>query len=354
MFMVLEESKRATTPIAVIVLMAIFAVVSVAAIVGDYATLPIVTKGVTLAGHDLSGMNPTQVRSTIEDAVTSPAMQPIKVLGTTTSWSLDPKGIVTVDADAIVHEAYAPARNASLVTRLYSRIANQPLPAEIKPVYAVATSTLSAWVAEAAAVVDTKPVDATRTIVNYTIKIKPEIYGATVDQPTAVSVLAKALTDDALTSESRTTSLPVEVVAPHVLKSSFKTAIVVSIRLRRVHLYHGDVLVKTYPCAPGQIQYPTPLGDFKVIRKQKNAPWINPGSAWAASMPHSIPGGPGNPMGDRKIGINYPGVFLHGIPPSEYSSIGTRASHGCMRMMPSAIHDLFPRVKIGDPVFIRS
>jgi len=352
--MELEETKRGTAPVAVIVLLALFAVVSVAAIVGDYATLPLVTKGVTLAGRDLSGMNPTQVRATIEDAVTSPAMQPLKVLGTTTDWTLDPKGIVSVDADAIVHEVYAPARNASLVTRLYSRIADQPLPADVTPVYAVATSTLTAWVAQTAAEVDTAPVDATRTVVKYVLKITPEVYGATVDQPAAVAVLAKALTQDAIASESRATSLPVKVVAPKVLKSSFKTAIVVSIRLRRVHLYNGDTLVKTYPCAPGQIRYPTPLGDFKIIRKQKNAPWINPGSDWAASMPRSIPGGPGNPMGDRKIGINYPGVFLHGIPPSEYSSIGTRASHGCMRMMPSAIHDLFPRVKIGDPVYIRS
>jgi lipoprotein-anchoring transpeptidase ErfK/SrfK len=58
-------------------------------------------------------------------------------------------------------------------------------------------------------------------------------------------------------------------------------------------------------------------------------------------------------MGVRKIGINYPGVFFHGIPASEYSSIGTHASHGCMRMLPSSIHDLYPRVKLGDPVYIR-
>jgi lipoprotein-anchoring transpeptidase ErfK/SrfK len=58
-------------------------------------------------------------------------------------------------------------------------------------------------------------------------------------------------------------------------------------------------------------------------------------------------------MGTTKIGINYPGVFMHGVPPGEYGSIGTAASHGCMRMMPSAVLDLYGRVKIGDPVFIR-
>jgi lipoprotein-anchoring transpeptidase ErfK/SrfK len=58
-------------------------------------------------------------------------------------------------------------------------------------------------------------------------------------------------------------------------------------------------------------------------------------------------------MGVRKIGIDYPGVFFHGVPAGEFSSIGTHASHGCMRMMPSAVADLFTRVKVGDKVFIR-
>ena len=352
--MELEGNKRGAMPIVMIVLLTAFTLLSVGAIVGDYATLPIVTKGVTVAGHDLSGMTPAQVTAMIDSVVTSPAMQPLTVLGTTTQWSLDPKGIVTVDADAMLNEAYEPARNATIVTRLMSRIADQPLPGDVKPVYAVATATLDAWVQQTAATVDTKPVDATRSVVKYAIRISPELYGATVDQPAAVARIAHALTEDALASTSRVTSLPVTVVAPHVKASSFKTAIVVSLAHTRVYLFNGATLVKTYLCAPGQPTWPTPKGDFHIVRKQKNAPWINPGSSWAASMPHSIPGGPGNPMGDRKIGIDYPGVFLHGIPPSEYSSIGTHASHGCMRMMPSSIHDLFPRVKIGDPVFIRA
>jgi len=111
--------------------------------------------------------------------------------------------------------------------------------------------------------------------------------------------------------------------------------------------------VKTYRCAPGRPQFPTPTGDFVIRSKQHMAPWINPGSDWAKDMPAVIPGGPGNPMGIDKIGINSSGIFFHGIPPSEYSSIGTAASHGCMRMMPSDVKDLMTRVSIGNPVYIR-
>ena len=332
-----------------------FSVASVAAIVSDYAALDTVSNGVTLAGHDLTGMNALQARTAIDQYVSAPIMRPLTVVGGTGSWSLDPKAIVTVDSEAMLEQAYAPARRATIAARLISRIAGRPLAADVTPEFAVATSTLAAWVQQTAAMIDTKPVDAKRSVVKYAIRIKAERYGAAVDQTSAVVQLSQALTDEAaLSSTSRVANLPVMQIRPKVLKSSFKSAIVVSISERRVRLFHGDKLVKSYPCAPGQYAWPTPLGDFKVVRKQANAPWINPHSAWSASMPDRIAGGPGNPMGDRKIGIDYPGVFLHGIPPSEYSSIGTRASHGCMRMMPSAIHDLFPRVRIGDPVYIRA
>lgn len=349
-----EGNTRAILQGTLCALMLAFSVASAWAIASDYESLGVVYKGVTLAGHDLSGMKSSQVRATIEEAVSTPMMQPLTVTGDNKSWVLDPKGIVTVNIGSMVVQAYAPARNATLVTRLISRVAGQPLSADVKPVYSIDTSAVAEWVKKTATTVDRKPVDATRTVVQYAISITPAVYGATVDQARATDQISQALTDDAaLSSASRIASLPVDVLEPRVLESSFKTSIVVSLSQCRVRLYNGTELIREYPCAPGQRAWPTPKGDFVIARKLANAPWINPHSSWSASMPDVIPGGPGNPMGDRKIGINYPGVFLHGIPRSEYSSIGTHASHGCMRMMPSAIHDLYGRVSVGDPVFIR-
>jgi lipoprotein-anchoring transpeptidase ErfK/SrfK len=334
---------------------ATFVALSLAAIVGDYVALGFVPRGVTLLGRDVSNLSASALRLEIDRTVATPAVQPLTVFGDGRSWQLDPRGIVTVDVDAMVAQAYAPAHKVSMITRLWSRITGAPLRAEVDPVFSVDSASLERWVTDTAAAIERPAVDATRTLVKYTIKIKPEVMGAAVNETAALEVISSALTaEEALTTASRTASLPIDFIAPKVTAAKFKKAIVVSISERRVYLYDGAKLVKTYRCAPGQPAWPTPKGDFVITRKQANAPWINPGSAWAASMPHSIPGGPGNPMGDRKIGINWPGIFLHGIPSSEYSSIGTAASHGCMRMMPSSIHDLYPRVRIGDPVFIRS
>lgn len=332
-----------------------FVVLSLGAVVGDYVALGFVPRGVTLLGRDVSNLSASALRTAIDRNVATPAMRSLTVLGDGRSWQLDPRGIVTVDVEAMVAQAYAPAHKVSMMARLWSRITGAPLRAEVEPVYSVDSASLQRWVTDTAATIERPAVDATRTLVKYTIKITPEVMGAAVNETAAIEVLSSALTaEESLATASRTATLPIDFVAPKVRQSKFKKAIVVSLSQCKVYLYDGAKLIKTYRCAPGQPAWPTPRGDFVIARKQANAPWINPGSSWAASMPHSIPGGPYNPMGDRKIGINWPGIFLHGIPPSEYSSIGTHASHGCMRMMPSSIHDLYPRVRIGDPVFIRS
>lgn len=323
-------------------------------VVFDYQSRGIVSNGVTVAGHDLTGMTEAEARATIEQAVSTPMLRPVTVTGDKKTWTLDPKGIVTIDADSMISAAYSPKRTATLLERLHSQLTGKPLRVDVKPVYTVDSAAIKSFVARAASKVDRDPVDSVRTIVGYAFKITPSAYGAKVDRKGAVARISKGLSAEAaLSSADRVVTLPVGVLRPTVVPASFKTAIIVSLSECRIRLYDGAKLVKSYPCAPGQPAYPTPRGDFHIVSKQVDAPWINPGTAWAASMPSMISGGPDNPMGDRKIGIDYPGVFMHGIPPGEFGSIGTHASHACMRMFPSDVHDLFGRVHIGDPVFIR-
>jgi len=323
-------------------------------VVLDYQARGLVPKGVSVVGQDLSGMTETQTRAAIDEAVSSPMLRTVTVAGDNTTWTLDPKGIVAIDTDSMIAAAYSPRRTATLAARLNSQLVGEPLPADIKPIYSVDANAISTWVAQAAVQVNRKPKDATRKIVKYKFEVTTSTPGATVNQADAVVRISETLSSDAaLSAASRVVTLPIAYEIPKVVESSFKRAIIVSLSQCKIRLYDGANLVKTYPCAPGQAAYPTPTGDFEVVTKLANSPWYNPGSAWAAGMPASIPAGPSNPMGVRKIGINVSGIFMHGIPASEYSSIGTHASHGCMRMMPSDVADLFNRVTIGIPVYIR-
>lgn len=326
------------------------------AAVSDYQVRGLVPKGVTIVGHDLSGMTESQARAEILHAVSAPMLRPVTVTGDGKTWIMNPAGMVHIDVEKMLNEAYSPRRTATFVTRFTHRVAGEPLPADIKPAYSVDTSAVAAWVSRVASKVDHSRKDAKRKIVkHYKFKITPSVYGATVNQPASTQRISAALTADAaLASSNRKIALAIKVSKPHIVESSFKTAIIVSLSRCKIYLFKGEKLVKSYSCAPGRPAYPTPTGDFRVDSKLANAPWYNPHAAWSAGMPDVIPAGPSNPMGVRKIGINYSGVFMHGVPRGEFGSIGTHASHGCMRMFPSAVRDLFDRVEIGDPVYIRN
>lgn len=120
-------------------------------------------------------------------------------------------------------------------------------------------------------------------------------------------------------------------------------------------VYVNGQVARIYPIAYGanadglnkkaQGDSRTPEGAFKIVGKA-----VNP-----AYQPLKIPGGaPNNPFGTRWMGLNTWGgsIGLHGT--SNPLSIGTRASHGCVRMFTPDAEELFELVRVGTPVEIRA
>lgn len=120
----------------------------------------------------------------------------------------------------------------------------------------------------------------------------------------------------------------------------------ISLSRRQVTLYSENIPIKSYPVAVGRTGWETPTGNFKVIEKLKNPRWINP------LTKESIPGGdPENPLGNYWIGFWTNGkqwIGFHGTP--NPNSVGTPASHGCIRMYNKDIEELFYKVTPGTPV----
>ena len=104
--------------------------------------------------------------------------------------------------------------------------------------------------------------------------------------------------------------------------------IVVNLPAYRLDAIAGDSIVQTVTLAPGMARYPTPRGSFAITSVEWNPWWIPPDSPWAARE-RPTPPGPTNPMGRVKLNFR-PLYFLHGTPYEK--SIGTAASHGCVRM----------------------
>lgn len=126
--------------------------------------------------------------------------------------------------------------------------------------------------------------------------------------------------------------------------------IIVTLATFTLDLIENGKIIKSYDIAHGQPAYPTPTGKFHVADMVMNPTWLPPDSAWAREAQPIAPG-PNNPLGTRWIGLNSGLVGIHGT--NADSSIGSRASHGCIRMHIDDVEDLYARIQMGTPVTIR-
>jgi lipoprotein-anchoring transpeptidase ErfK/SrfK len=101
----------------------------------------------------------------------------------------------------------------------------------------------------------------------------------------------------------------------------------------------GDSTLKTFAVAVGKDDFPTPVGDYRIIKMIWNPSWRPPpGADWAKGKTAKGPGEPGNPMKVVKIFFREPDYYIHGT--GDVESLGSAASHGCLRMDPTEVADL--------------
>lgn len=99
---------------------------------------------------------------------------------------------------------------------------------------------------------------------------------------------------------------------------------------RELHVIEDGDVVRTYGVAVGTRKHPTPTGRFWTGRIDWNPRWVPPPREWARKLKARMGGDPRNPMQGVKIYFREPWYFIHGT--NAPGSIGTAASHGCIRM----------------------
>lgn len=125
-------------------------------------------------------------------------------------------------------------------------------------------------------------------------------------------------------------------------------AAVASLRLRAdlsekvLYVEEDGKVVKTYTFADGRSKYPTPRGRFMIDKVVWNPAWNPPAANWAKGKTAKDPGHPGNPMKLVKIFFREPDYYIHGT--DQVDTIGSAASHGCLRMDPLDAAELAIRV----------
>jgi L,D-transpeptidase ErfK/SrfK len=116
--------------------------------------------------------------------------------------------------------------------------------------------------------------------------------------------------------------------------------------------------VLTYPVSIGKMDWRTPLGKTRVAQKRERPSWAPPESVrlehianGEPPLPAVVPPGPDNPLGDYAMNLALPGSYLiHGT--NNPIAVGMAVTHGCIRMYPEDIEQLFPLVPVGTAVHL--
>jgi lipoprotein-anchoring transpeptidase ErfK/SrfK len=290
---------------------------------------PVIADGVTIAGVDVGGLAAAEAR----EAVRASFNQLMKVSLGSGQVSVGPYWL---GARAKIPEAVTAALAAPAGTALSLKVT-------------VARNTLRTWVARRAKAFDRKPVSARVRLVGRRPRIVDARPGRKLVREGARSRLLAALQ-----AHRRMVGLPVRKIRAKIGPGRVGPAIVIRRGSHRLTLYRGSKpgrmkVIRAFPVAVGQPAYPTPLGSFSIRTMTRNPWWYPPDRDWAEGA-EPIPPGPGNPLGTRWMGLSVGGVGIHGTYNS--LSVGTSASHGCIRMHISSSEWLFERVRIGAPVFI--
>lgn len=142
-----------------------------------------------------------------------------------------------------------------------------------------------------------------------------------------------------------------------VIPTAPRNGIIINLAELRLYYFPPDQnTVMTFPIGIGTEGWETPTVETYVLSKTQNPFWYPPDSIRAEAegkgkqLPKAVPPGPDNPLGDYAIYLGLEGYLIHGT--LQPNSIGQRSSHGCIRMYPEDIEQLYGAIYSGTPVYI--
>jgi lipoprotein-anchoring transpeptidase ErfK/SrfK len=334
--------------IAVVVGLAVvlLAIMSVAATARVNASSGRILAGVTVAGVDVGGMTRDEAIAAVK-ATTEPKLRRgLFVVGGGKRWPVTPAGL---GHDAGVEEAVDAAvagPELSSFKDFWHRLTNKPVAHSVDVALAEDNAKVTRFVRALAPKLAVAPTNAAIKLVDGRVVKQKAKDGRELDVKASARALAKGLRGNA-----RKVKLVTRPVDPKITNDKLGKTITINLSTNRLTFYDGLKVRKVYPVATGQPSYPTPQGTWEVVYKRMHPTWTNPApDGWGKDMPKSIPPGPGNPLGTRAMSLNASGILIHGTYASY--SIGSYASHGCIRMLLSDVEALYPQVPEGTPVLI--
>jgi lipoprotein-anchoring transpeptidase ErfK/SrfK len=320
----------------------------------DRANAEEIGKGVTIGGVDVSGLTSAEAAAKLRSGVLEPLSRPVVVRAHGKRFTLTPeRAKVGVDIEGSVRQALDRSREGSILARAWRGIRGESVDAEVPLDITYSKVSIDRLVDRVAGKLDKPAVDAHVDLESGDVTPQASVDGRRVLVKQLEREVRRRLLD---VGADKTVQARTEVVKPEVtteeLAEKYPAILIVNRSNFQLTLYKNLKLAKTYSVAIGALGFDTPTGLYHIQNKAVNPAWTMPNSDWVAPADRGkvVPGGvPENPLKARWLGI-YDGAGIHGTDAE--GSIGTAASHGCVRMRIPDVIDLYDQVPVGAPIYI--
>jgi lipoprotein-anchoring transpeptidase ErfK/SrfK len=324
---------------------------AVAAFAYDSSREDRIAEGVTVAGADVGGMTTTQARRLLVRQLKEPLEQPIAVVHHGARFNLSAQDAgVTADIDGMVDEAIRQSRDGSIIARVARDLTGGEEDVEVAARVSYSEPAVKRLVRRVQRRVNRPARDAKVSFPSLE-QVKEQV-GLRVRARALEQRVAQALT---VPGVDRTVTAVVRKIQPKVtradLTNKYPIVLVADRPSFQLRLYKNLELTKQYTVAVGALGFDTPAGLYHIQNKAVDPAWSVPNSAWAGSLAGTVvPGGvPENPLKARWLGI-YDGAGIHGT--DQTYTLGSAASHGCIRMSIPDVIELYDQVPVGAPIYI--
>ena len=311
-----------------------------------------IADGVTVAGVDVGGMDEAEAKAAVRRQLLGPLRHSLRVGYDGHSWEISGKRLkLHADVDAAVEQALAESREGGLPGRLVRYVTGGNVDEQVSADVTYSKAAINRFVRHVADEVGREATDATIDASGDSLNVVPAKNGRKLrDDLLTRQLRAAVLNADAdHTIAARTHYIEPEVTSKEVA-SAYPSYLTLDRSTFTLRLWKNLKLAKTYTVAVGQEGLETPEGLYDIQEKEENPSWHVPDSAWAGDLAGQvIPPGPADPIKARWMGI-FEGAGIHGT--EETSSLGSAASHGCVRMAIPDVEELYDQVEVGTPIYI--
>jgi lipoprotein-anchoring transpeptidase ErfK/SrfK len=318
----------------------------------DKGRADLIAPGIRVAGIDVGGLRAPAAQALLDRRIVQRVERPIRLRWNDYTVLVRPRRTgVRVEVASMVATAVRLSRQGGFVHRVWRDLHHRHVDAAVRFRADVSTTAVQRLVHHIALALDRQPHDAQVVPSSAGLQIVPSHKGRAVRS----GLLTRKLAADLL-RPGRPAALPIPTkpVQPRwtttTIAQHYPAYIIVDRGAFTLRFYRGLKLYKSYPIAVGRQGLETPAGLYTIDDKQVNPSWHVPLSSWAGDLAGQvIPPGPDDPIKARWMGF-WNGAGIHGT--DETSSIGSAASHGCIRMTIPDVIELYSMVPLGTPIYV--